>query len=82
MPNGNDRQNSYTNFFNNPVDSVICTISWGTKVCGLERNNRIGVSSGCNAPPPSGRALLHAGIGVSGLGTLVIEHSLWSRERS
>ena len=41
MPNGNKCQNSFTNCFNNPVDSVIRTISWGTKVCGLVRNNCI-----------------------------------------
>ena len=38
MPNGNKCQNSDTNWFNNPVDSVIRTISWATKVCGLVRN--------------------------------------------
>ena len=38
MPNKNKRQNSYTNWFNNPVDSVISTISWGMKVFGLTRN--------------------------------------------
>ena len=32
---------SYTNWFNNPVDSIICTIFWGMKVCGLVGNDYI-----------------------------------------
>ena len=31
-------KNSYKKWFNNPVDSVIRTISWGMNVCGLVRN--------------------------------------------
>ena len=34
-------KNFYTNWFNNPADSVNRTISWGTKVCGLVRNDCI-----------------------------------------
>ena len=39
MPNGNKCQNAHTNWFNNPVDSVIRTISWGTKVRDLIARN-------------------------------------------
>ena len=39
MQNENKCQNSYINWLNNPVDSVIRMICWGTKVCGLGRND-------------------------------------------
>ena len=79
MQNGNKCKNSCKSWLNNPVDSVIRTISWGTKVCGLVRNHCTCITRSLWMPHYN---RIVASITINHVGNMEILSHIWACCRS